>query len=59
MVQIVLHAQVVEILTDSLSLPETPISKKIARLFAVSDILYNSGQTGVRNASAYRFVLLP
>jgi len=39
---------------DSLSLPETPISKKIARLFAVSDILYNSQQTSVRNASAYR-----
>ena len=45
--------EVVEILTESLSLDETPIPKKLARLFAVSDILYNSSAP-VRNASAYR-----
>ena len=49
-----LLSQIVEIITDSLSLAETPISKKIARLFAVSDILYNSQQVSVKNASAYR-----
>jgi len=46
--------QVVDIIVESLSLKETPIPKKIARLFAVSDILYNSSSAGVRNASAYR-----
>ncbi len=46
-------AEVVEVVADSLSILETPIPKKIARLFAVSDILYNSSQP-VRNASMYR-----
>eukprot|EP00468_Gymnochlora_sp_CCMP2014_P009633 CAMPEP_0167759516 /NCGR_PEP_ID=MMETSP0110_2-20121227/11070_1 /TAXON_ID=629695 /ORGANISM="Gymnochlora sp., Strain CCMP2014" /LENGTH=695 /DNA_ID=CAMNT_0007645917 /DNA_START=44 /DNA_END=2131 /DNA_ORIENTATION=- len=45
--------EIVEIITESLSLDETPIPKKVARLFLVSDILYNS-TAPVRNASAYR-----
>jgi len=45
--------EIVEIITESLSLDETPIPKKVARLCLVSDILYNS-TAPVRNASAYR-----
>lgn len=45
--------EIVEIITESLSLDETPIPKKVARLFLVSDILYNS-TAPVPNASAYR-----
>ena len=43
-----------EIMCDSLTLSETPITKKLARLFALSDVLHNSSTPGVRNASAYR-----
>lgn len=45
--------QIVEILTESLTLKETPIPTKVARLMLVSDILHNSSAP-VRNASAYR-----
>jgi hypothetical protein len=45
--------QVVEVLTESLTLPETPIPTKVARLMLVSDILHNSSAP-VKNASAYR-----
>ncbi|KAL2576558.1 hypothetical protein AAZV13_16G083000 [Glycine max] len=45
--------EVVEVLTESLTLKETPIPTKIARLMLVSDILHNSSAP-VRNASAYR-----
>ena len=45
--------QVVEILTDALTLSETPVPTKVARLFLVSDILHNS-TAAVRNASRYR-----
>eukprot|EP00471_Norrisiella_sphaerica_P004924 CAMPEP_0184483122 /NCGR_PEP_ID=MMETSP0113_2-20130426/4736_1 /TAXON_ID=91329 /ORGANISM="Norrisiella sphaerica, Strain BC52" /LENGTH=692 /DNA_ID=CAMNT_0026863309 /DNA_START=147 /DNA_END=2225 /DNA_ORIENTATION=+ len=45
--------EIVEIITEALSLDETPIPKKVARLYLVSDILYNS-TAPVRNASAYR-----
>jgi U2-associated protein SR140 len=45
---------VAEIMCDSLTLAETPITKKLARLFALSDVLHNSSTIGVRNASAYR-----
>ena len=34
--------EVVEVLTESLTLKETPIPTKVARLMLVSDILYNS-----------------
>lgn len=48
--------QIVEILTDALTIPETPIPTKVARLFLTSDILHNS-TAPVRNASRYRSCL--
>ncbi|CAI9771691.1 unnamed protein product [Fraxinus pennsylvanica] len=45
--------EVVEVLSESLTLKETPIPTKVARLMLVSDILHNSSAP-VRNASAYR-----
>ncbi|KAL5699045.1 Protein rrc1 [Ranunculus cassubicifolius] len=45
--------EIVEILTESLTLKETAIPTKVARLMLVSDILHNSSAP-VRNASAYR-----
>lgn len=45
--------EVVECIAESLSILQTPIPKKIARLFLVSDILFNSSAK-VPNASFYR-----
>lgn len=45
--------EIVEILTESLTLKETLVPTKVARLMLVSDILHNSSAP-VRNASAYR-----
>lgn len=45
--------EIVECITESLSILETPIPKKIARLFLVSDILFNSSAK-VPNASFFR-----
>ncbi|KAG9130725.1 hypothetical protein Leryth_012674 [Lithospermum erythrorhizon] len=45
--------EVVEVLTESLTLKETPIPTKVARLMLVSDILHNSSAP-VKHASAYR-----
>ncbi|KAJ7563699.1 hypothetical protein O6H91_03G121900 [Diphasiastrum complanatum] len=45
--------EVVEVLTESLTIKETPIPTKVARLMLVSDILHNSSAP-VKNASAYR-----
>ncbi|GMH20336.1 hypothetical protein Nepgr_022177 [Nepenthes gracilis] len=45
--------EIVEVLTESLTLKETPIPAKVARLMLVSDILHNSSAP-VKNASAYR-----
>lgn len=45
--------EVVEVLTESLTLKETVIPTKVARLMLVSDILHNSSAP-VKNASAYR-----
>ncbi|RID59484.1 LOW QUALITY PROTEIN: hypothetical protein BRARA_F02709 [Brassica rapa] len=45
--------EVVEVLTESLTLKETSIPTKVARLLLVSDILHNSS-VPVKNASAYR-----
>ena len=45
--------QIVEILTDALTLSETAIPTKVARLFLASDVLHNS-TAPVRNASRYR-----
>jgi len=44
---------VVEIAVDSLVLAETPVPRKLARLFFISDVLLNS-TAPVANASAYR-----
>ncbi|GAB4814277.1 hypothetical protein N2152v2_001323 [Parachlorella kessleri] len=46
-------SEVVEVLSDALTLAETPIPLKVARLFLASDILHNS-TAPVRNASRYR-----
>jgi U2-associated protein SR140 len=46
-------AEVVELLVDSLCLDETPLPKKIARFYVVSDILHNC-TAPVPNASSYR-----
>ncbi|XP_035266490.1 U2 snRNP-associated SURP motif-containing protein isoform X1 [Anguilla anguilla] len=45
--------EVVGCIAESLSLLQTPLQKKIARLYLVSDILYNSSAK-VANASYYR-----
>ena len=45
--------QIVEVLTESLTLKETSIPTKVARLMLVSDILHNSSAP-VKNASAFR-----
>jgi U2-associated protein SR140 len=45
--------EVVEVLTESLTLNETSIPTKVARLMLVSDVLHNSSAP-VKNASAYR-----
>ncbi|XP_024543152.1 protein RRC1 isoform X1 [Selaginella moellendorffii] len=45
--------EVVDVLTESLTIKETPIPTKVARLMLVSDILHNSSAP-VKNASAYR-----
>jgi len=50
---IVVAFQIVEVLTESLTLKETPIPTKVARLMLVSDILHNSSAP-VKNASAFR-----
>ncbi|KAK9797001.1 hypothetical protein WJX73_002827 [Symbiochloris irregularis] len=48
--------EVVEIMTDALTLSETPIAAKVARLLLVSDLLHNTAAR-VRNASTYRGLL--
>jgi len=45
---------IVSIIAESLTLSETPIDVKIARLYLVSDILHNSASAQVKNAWAYR-----
>ncbi|KAK5877798.1 hypothetical protein CesoFtcFv8_025272 [Champsocephalus esox] len=45
--------EIVECVTESLSILKTPLPKKIARLYLVSDVLYNSSAK-VSNASYYR-----
>jgi len=45
--------EIVECISESLSMVHTPLPKKIARLFLVSDILFNSSAK-VLNASFYR-----
>ena len=45
--------EIVDLITQSLTLIQTPITTKLARLFLVSDILHNSS-AGVKKASLYR-----
>jgi hypothetical protein len=45
--------EIVDCISESLSILETPIPKKIARLFLMSDILFNSSAK-VSNASYFR-----
>jgi U2-associated protein SR140 len=51
-------SEVVQVMTEALTLAETPIPTKVARLFLVSDILHNS-TAPVRNAHAYRSQYAP
>lgn len=45
--------EIIEAITDSLCIPETPLHKKIARLYLLSDILHNCS-VKVSNVSNYR-----
>lgn len=45
--------EVVEMIVDSLSILDTPLPKKLARLYLVSDILNNSSAK-LPNVSYYR-----
>ncbi len=46
--------EIVECISESLSIAETPLAKKIARLYLISDILHNCSVKGVPNVSYYR-----
>lgn len=46
--------EITEIITESLTLPNTGAHKKLARLFLLSDILYNSKTSSRKNSSLYR-----
>ncbi|XP_074657715.1 U2 snRNP-associated SURP motif-containing protein-like isoform X2 [Tubulanus polymorphus] len=50
--------EIVECIAESLSILETPIPKKIARLYLISDILHNSSAK-VPNASFFRKFMEP
>ena len=47
------HSDIVEVLQEALTLSETPVAVKVARLFVVNDILHNA-TAPVRGASRYR-----
>lgn len=49
-------SEVAETMADALTLAETPVPTKVARLMLVSDVLHNS-TAPVRNASRYRSLL--
>ena len=46
--------EIVTCLSEALSLKETPMAKKVARLYLISDILHNCSVKGVPNVSYYR-----
>lgn len=46
--------EIVDCITESLSILQTPLTKKIARLYLISDILHNCSVKGVPNVSYYR-----
>lgn len=41
-------------ISEALSIAETPMAKKVARLYLISDILHNCSVKGVHNVSYYR-----
>ena len=46
--------EIVDCIAESLSILQTPLTKKIARLYLISDILHNCSVKGVPNVSFYR-----
>lgn len=46
--------EIVECVSEALSIMETPPAKKVARLYLISDILHNCSIKGVPNVSYYR-----
>lgn len=46
--------EIVECIAESLSIDETPLHKKIARLYLIADILANSALRGVRDVFYFR-----
>ena len=47
-------SEVVDCIAESLSILQTPLTKKVARLYLISDILHNCSVKGVPNVSFYR-----
>lgn len=43
-----------ECITEALSILETPIAKKVARFYLISDLLHNCSIKGVPGVSFYR-----
>lgn len=46
--------EIVECLAESLGILQTPIAKKVARLYLISDVLHNCSVKGPTNVSYYR-----
>ena len=46
--------EIVECISESLSILQTPLAKKIARIYLISDILHNCSIKGVPNVSYFR-----
>ena len=46
--------EIVDCIAESLSILQTPLTKKVARLYLISDILHNCSVKGVPNVSYYR-----
>ena len=46
--------EIVECLAESLGILQTPLAKKVARLYLISDILHNCSVKGPTNVSFYR-----
>ena len=47
--------EVVDCIAESLSILQTPLTKKVARLYLISDILHNCSVKGVPNVSFFRY----
>eukprot|EP00118_Oscarella_pearsei_P012114 m.86447 g.86447 ORF g.86447 m.86447 type:complete len:832 (+) comp36496_c0_seq42:20-2515(+) len=46
--------EIVDCITESLSILQTPVAVKVARIYLVSDVLYNCSSCSVPNSSFYR-----